>query len=95
MGWLRGFGTPSICHSTDRRLQPGSPDAIRALLESLIDTANAAFPFGYRLDTDADSLKAVPAHMRDDFGRVVEITPLLDRRVLHPFGTRTIARALI
>jgi len=74
-------------------LQPdGSPGDIRVLLQSLIDTANAKFPFAYRLDTDGDSLTLVPTHTRDILGRVVEITPLLDRLITIPPGTRTIAK---
>jgi hypothetical protein len=69
----------------------GLPVDVRALLRDLVDKANARFPFGYRLDDDGDSLTLVPTRTRDMLGRVVEITPLLDRRVTIAPGTRTIA----
>lgn len=71
----------------------GSPVDIRALLRDLVDRANAQFPFGYRLDDDGDSLVLAPTRTRDLLGRVVEITPLLDRRVTIPPGSRTIAES--
>jgi len=70
-----------------------SPVDVRALLRVLVDQANARFPFGYRLDDDGDSLTLVPTRTRDLLGRVVEITPLLDRRVTIAPGTRTIAES--
>lgn len=69
----------------------GSPDDMRGLLQGLIDKANGQFPFAYRLDVDGDSFTFVPTHTRDLLGNVVEITPLLDRRITIPLGTRTVA----
>jgi len=69
----------------------GSPDDIRGLLQNLVDKANARFPFAYQLDADGVSLTLVPTRTRDKLGRVIEITPLLDRHVTIPPGTRTIA----
>jgi hypothetical protein len=69
----------------------GSPVDVRALLRDLVSRANAQFPFGYRLDDDGVSLVLVPTHTRDLLGRAVEITPLLERRVTIPPGSRTIA----
>lgn len=69
----------------------GSPNDVRTLLRDLVDSANARFPFGYRLDDDGDWLVLVPTSTRDLLGRVIEVTPLLDRRVTIPPGTRTIA----
>jgi len=69
----------------------GSPVDVRALLRDLVDRANAQFPFGYRLDEDGDSLVLVPTHTRDLLGRAVEITPLMERRVTIPAGSRSIA----
>ena len=71
----------------------GSPDDINGLLQTLIDKANAQFPFAYRLDAEGDSLTVVPTHTRDVLSRPVEITPLLDRRVTIPPGTRAIAES--
>ena len=63
----------------------------RGLLQSLVDAANAQFPFGYRIDTDRDWYTLIPTHTRDALGHTIEITPLLDRRVTIPAGTRSIA----
>lgn len=71
----------------------GSPDDIRGLLQALVDKANTQFPFAYRLDADGDSLTLVPTRTHDVLGRVIEITPLLDRRVTIPPGVRTIAES--
>jgi hypothetical protein len=71
----------------------GSPMEVRTLLQDLVDKANAEFPFGYRLDDDGDSQTLVPTRTRDLLGRVVEITPLLDRCVTIVPGTRTIAES--
>jgi hypothetical protein len=72
----------------------GYPEDLRGLLQNLIDTANGQFPFGYRLDVDGDSFTFVPTHTRDLLGHVVEITPLLERRVTIPLGTRTVAETV-
>jgi hypothetical protein len=69
----------------------GSPVDVRVLLRELVGKANVQFPFGYRLEDDGDSLTLVPARTRDMLGRVVGITPLLDRRVTIEPGVRTIA----
>jgi hypothetical protein len=71
----------------------GSPVDIQAFLQDLVDKANARFPFGYRLDGDGEAPVLVPTRTRDLQGRVVEITPLLDRRVTIPPGSRTIAES--
>jgi len=68
----------------------GSPEDVRLLLQSLVAQANTRFPFAYRLDAEGDSFTLVPTHSRDQLGRVVAITPLLDRRVTIPPGTRAI-----
>jgi hypothetical protein len=72
----------------------GSPEDMRGLLQELIDTANGQFPFGYRLDVDGDSFSLVPTHTRDLLGHVVAITPLLDRRITIPLGTRSVAETV-
>lgn len=67
----------------------GAPANIRALLQRVANAANAAFPFAYRIDETHGALALVPTRTRDLLGRVVEITPLMDRRVTIPLGTRT------
>ena len=72
----------------------GAPEDLRGLLQGLVDKANEQFPFAYRLDVDGDSFTFVPTHTRDLLGHVVEITPLLDRHVSIPLGTRTVAETI-
>lgn len=69
----------------------GSPEDIPELLRSLVEAANAQFPFAYRLHTEGSWFTIVPTHTRDVLGQIIEITPLLDRHVTVPRGTRTIA----
>jgi len=69
----------------------GFPVDPQELLAKLIQQANAQYPFAYRLD-DKDGFRAlIPTRMRDALGQAIEYTPLLDRRVTIPLGTRTIA----
>jgi hypothetical protein len=72
----------------------GSPEDMHGLLQTLVDRANEQFPFGYRLDVAGDSFSLVPTHTRDLLGHVVEITPLLDRRITIPLGNRTVAETV-
>ncbi|HZT39145.1 MAG TPA: hypothetical protein VFA28_14730 [Bryobacteraceae bacterium] len=67
----------------------GAPANVRAVLQRLVDAANAAFPFAYRIDETQGALALVPTRTRDVLGRVVEITPLMDRRVTIARGART------
>jgi hypothetical protein len=69
----------------------GFPEDVRGMLEKLVEKANAQFPFAYRLDVDGDLFTLTPTRTRDALGRVVEATPLLDRRVTIPAGSRTVA----
>jgi len=69
----------------------GSPQDLPGLLRDLIAAANARFPFAYRLDADGTRFTLVPTRTRDALGQVMEVTPLLDRRVTIPAGTRSIA----
>ena len=69
----------------------GSPEDIPGLMHSLVDAANARFPFAYRLDVDGNWYSLVPTHTRDALSNAVEITPLLDRRIMIPPGKRSIA----
>jgi hypothetical protein len=69
----------------------GSPRDVRELLNNVIDTANAQLPFAYRLDVDGAAFFLVPTRTRDAQGRSIDVTPLLDRKVTIPPGTRSIA----
>jgi hypothetical protein len=69
----------------------GSPRDVRELLKNVIDTVNTQLPFAYRLDVDGAAFFLVPTRTRDAQGRSIEITPLLDRKVTIPPGTRSIA----
>ena len=69
----------------------GFPEDVPGLIEILVRQANAKFPFAYRIDSIGNSYAIVPTRMRDAVGNVIETTPLLDRRVNIPLGTRTIA----
>lgn len=73
------------------RLRPdGSPEDLRGLLQNLAGTANALFPFTYRLDDDNGSFTLIPTTTRDAQGAVIPRLPLLDRRVTIPPGVRMV-----
>jgi hypothetical protein len=71
----------------------GQPANIPNVVRSLADAANARFPFAYRLDIDGNWFTLVPTRTRDSLGHQIRITPLLDRHVTIPAGTRSIATA--
>ena len=64
-------------------------DAVR-VVENLRDAANAQFGFAYRIDHDRDLFTLGPTRTRDEQGRSVDVTPLLDRHITVPLGTRKI-----
>jgi hypothetical protein len=66
----------------------GSLRDVRQLLQDLVDTANAQLPFRYRMDRDGDTFTLVATRTRDEQGRSVDLTPILDRRISIPLGTR-------
>jgi hypothetical protein len=66
----------------------GSLRDIRQVLTDLVETANAQLPFGYRVDRDGDTFTLVATRTRDEHGRLVDVTPLLDHHISIPFGTR-------
>lgn len=68
----------------------GSPQDVPGLLRDLVEASNATFPFAYRLDTRGGRFTLVPTRTRDVRGQSIEVTPLLDRRVTIPPGTRSI-----
>ncbi|PYT31612.1 MAG: hypothetical protein DMG57_04540 [Acidobacteria bacterium] len=67
----------------------GSAKDRRKLFESIVETENAQSPFAYRLDT-VGGFFFVPTGTHDAQGRLIEVTPLLDRKVSIPLGTRMI-----
>jgi hypothetical protein len=70
--------------------QDGSMRNVGREVENLRDTANRQFPFAYRIDIDRGVFTLVPTRTRDEHGRSVDTTPLLDRHVTIPLGTRRI-----
>jgi hypothetical protein len=66
----------------------GSLRDVRQLLQDLVDMANGQLPFRYRMDRDGDTFTLVATRTRDEQGRSIDLTPILDRRVSIPLGTR-------
>jgi hypothetical protein len=66
----------------------GSLRDVRQVLADLVETANAQLPFAYRIDRDGDTFSLVATRTRDEQGRSVDLTPILDRRISIPLGTR-------
>jgi hypothetical protein len=66
----------------------GSLRDVRQLLQELVDTANTQLPFRYRMDRDGDTFTLVATRTRDEHGRSIDVTPILDRRISIPLGTR-------
>jgi len=67
----------------------GSAKDRRKLFESIVEAENAQSPFAFRLDT-VGGFFFVPTGTHDAQGRLIEVTPLLDRKVTIPLGTRMI-----
>ncbi len=68
----------------------GSLLDVRQAVHDLVDTANVQLPFLYRIDNDGGVFTLVASRTRDEQGRPVELTPILDRHVTVPSGTRKI-----
>jgi hypothetical protein len=68
----------------------GMPVDAQGVVRSLVDAANAQFPFQYRLDTDGNWFTIVPTHTRDQLGHSVSTVPLLERHITIPPGRRPI-----
>jgi hypothetical protein len=68
----------------------GSLRDVREVVRDLVDTANAQLPFSYRIDNDHDVVTLVASRTRDEQGRSIQLTPILDRRVTIPLGTRKV-----
>jgi hypothetical protein len=69
----------------------GMSGDIPGVVRQLAENANAQFPFNYRLDVDGNWFTLVPTRTRARSGNAIEATPLMDRRITIPPGTRTIA----
>jgi hypothetical protein len=70
--------------------QDGSLLDTGQVVRDLVDTANVQLPFSYRILNDGDVFTLVPARTRDQQGRSIELTSILDRHVTVPLGSRTI-----
>ena len=68
----------------------GRPKNRIALVDDLIDAANAALPFGYRLETTSLPFAIIPTKTRNAAGDIVAMTPLLNRLVSIPHGRRKV-----
>ena len=68
----------------------GSPQNVRALLESIVAEANRRSAFAYRLDEAAGGFFFVATRTHDAQGLSIAMTPLLDRTVTIPAGIRRI-----
>jgi hypothetical protein len=68
----------------------GSPQSVRGLLSDIVAEANRRSPFAFRLDEVEGAFYFVPTRTRDPQGRSIAMTPLLDRPVTIPAGTRRI-----
>lgn len=62
----------------------------RQVVHDLRDAANRQLPFEFRVDTDGNTVTLVPTRTRNEQGESVLVTPLLDRRVTIPYGTRSV-----
>src|SRR5258708_25860388 len=56
----------------------GRPQDAHRLLRTIVDAANAHFPFAYQLALDGDTFTFVPTKTRDLQGRIVDKPALLD-----------------
>lgn len=73
----------------------GLPQDVPGLLRDIVAVANARLPFAYRVESDGNRFTLLPTRTRDVLGQVTEITPLMDRRVTIPAGTRSIAATAV
>lgn len=70
--------------------EDGSVRDVGQVVETLRDAANQQLKFAYRIDNDRDVFTLVPTRTRDEQGRSIDLSPLLDRHVTVPLGTRKI-----
>lgn len=74
-------------------LPDGSPTDVGGLLRQVLEQVNGQAPFGYRLEVDGEFFSFVPTTTRNAEGFLVRATPLLDRRVTIPLGSRRISES--
>lgn len=68
----------------------GGPADTPGLLLRIVEAANETLPVRYRLADEEGWYSIIPAQVRDGSGRIVEVTPLLNRLITIPMGTRPI-----
>ena len=68
---------------------PKSSD-VRTALEATVAAANAQLPYAFRIQKFGDGWTVIPGKAPDRSGRVIDIVPLLDRKVSFAFATRPI-----
>ena len=68
----------------------GRPKNVRAALQSVVDAANAQFPFAFQLRDESSMFVFVPTRKRNEAGLLIDAPALLDRKVTIPAGTRKI-----
>ena len=66
------------------------PDDVARLLLRVADAANKEMPYSYRLDARGGDYALVPVTTRNSAGKLENVMPLLDRKVMIPLGTRMI-----
>lgn len=81
-------GRRSKCASTFAKT--GRCQDVGQVVRELRDRANNQLPFEYRIDTDGNTFSLIATRTRDEQGRSVQLTPILDHRVTIPLGTRKI-----
>jgi hypothetical protein len=69
---------------------PAKPADIRSALQAVVDAANAQLPYAFRIQKFGDGWAVIPGKAPNRSGRVIDIVPLLDRKVSFPFATRSI-----
>jgi hypothetical protein len=70
--------------------EDGSLGDVGQVVRGLVDAANVQLPFLYRIDKDGETFTLIATRTRDEQGRGVTFTPILDRHVTVPAGTRRI-----
>lgn len=62
----------------------------RTALGAAVAAANARFPYAFHIEKFSNGWTVIPSRAPDASGRVIDITPLLDRKVSFPLATRAI-----
>ena len=67
-----------------------SPDDALSAARAVVDAANRQLPFRFVLDDTPERLAVIATKTRSADGRTIDMTPLLDRKVTIPAGTRAV-----